>query len=169
MWVEEWLRVIVSESHSDLSSCHLIWSCLKRAVKQLSLWSCSDTPLKQLIGGTALHLSTVFSFEAVLSATLKLYNHLRELLRNSGMKCIETAYSSPHGQPLWLGAGSWSHWQIQAVLQLPWDGKCPRVETYSHGSMPHIYPGIRDSCNWCSLPPGDELHAPSLCSWYHTV
>ncbi len=26
----------------------------------------------------------------------------------------------------------------------------------------HIYPGIRDLCNWCSLPPSDELHAPSL-------
>ncbi len=26
----------------------------------------------------------------------------------------------------------------------------------------HIYLGIRDLCNWCLLPPSDELHAPSL-------
>ena len=27
--------------------------------------------------------------------------------------------------------------------------------------LSHIYPGIRDSCNWCSLPPSNELPAPS--------
>ena len=25
----------------------------------------------------------------------------------------------------------------------------------------HIYSGIRDLCKWCSLPPSDEIHAPS--------
>ncbi len=31
----------------------------------------------------------------------------------------------------------------------------------------HIYPGIMDSCDWCSLPPCDELHAPSL-KWFES-
>ncbi len=35
---------------------------------------------------------------------------------------------------------------------------------YTPMDLCHIYPGIRDSCNWCSLQPGNELHAPSLCT-----
>ena len=40
-----------------------------------------------------------------------------------------------------------------------------RYKSYTPMDLCHIYPGIRDSCNWCSLPTGNELHAPSHCQF----
>ena len=44
-----------------------------------------------------------------------------------------------------------------------------RYESYTSMDLCHIYPGIRDSCNWCSLPTGNELHAPSLYSLHYIL
>ena len=35
------------------------------------------------------------------------------------------------------------------------------LNTMDIHNLCHIYPGIRDSCDWCLLPPCDKLHAPS--------
>ena len=35
------------------------------------------------------------------------------------------------------------------------------LNTMDIHNLSHIYPGIRDSCDWCLLPPSVKLHAPS--------